>query len=280
VAQADARLPVTGAIRYLEAHHGSRFQSTEPVPWNVVAMQFHLAEAGGYDLPIPSRYDRLWRTQVDPEHPSQVGHTFADIPLILPAVDARRLHTLRTLGVGSLLTAPGGPVLQLPGVRLAYAGVDARVYTVAGAQPRAALVSGVQPVSSGEAALRAVSAATFDPRRTVIVEGQAAARAAASAGKARVVHDGAQRVVVASAGRQASTLVLDDAFAPGWSATVDGRPTRVREVDYVLRGVSVPAGRHTVVFEYRPASWTLGWIASVVSLIAIAAAFALARRRR
>ena len=84
VAQADARQPATGAIRYLEAHRDTRFEATQDIAWNVIAMRYHLQEAGGYDIPIPSRFDRLWRREVDPEHPSQVGTTFSDIPLILP----------------------------------------------------------------------------------------------------------------------------------------------------------------------------------------------------
>ena len=52
-------------------------------------------------------------------------------------------------------------------------------------------------------------------------------------------------VVEASAGRP-SLLVLTDSWAPGWKAKVDGRDADVQRVDYLIRGVAVPAGRHTV----------------------------------
>jgi hypothetical protein len=280
VRQADAQQPATGAIRYLEAHRGTRFQSVYPLPFNVIAMRYHLPEAGGYDLPISRRYDRLWRTQVDPEHPSQVGHTFVDIPLILPRIDPTRLRTLRLLGVGHLLTPPGGPTLPERGLRLVYAGSDARVYAVTGAQPRAAVVGGLRPVRGGAAALRAVSAPGFDASRVVASENAGGSRPAGAAGSAQIVSETPERVTVTARAARPATLVLDDAFAPGWRATIDGRPEAVEQVDYVLRGVALAPGRHTVVFRYAPASWHWGWIVSLVSLTAVVAALGLGATRR
>ena len=75
-------------------------------------------------------------------------------------------------------------------------------------------------------------------------------------------------------------LVLDDAYAPGWEATVDGHSVPVSRVDYVLRGVPVPAGTHTVTLHYAPLSWRIGWLVSLVSLVAIVAAMIVGRRRR
>ena len=56
----------------------------------------------------------------------------------------------------------------------------------------------------------------------------------------------------------------------------------MEQVDYLLRGVSVPAGAHVVVFRYQPASWRAGWIVSLIALVVIigAAAIGLHRRRR
>src|SRR5919106_1430455 len=41
-------------------------------------------------------------------------------------------------------------------------------------------------------------------------------------------------------------LVVRNGWDPGWQATVDGRPTPVLVTDYLLQGIVVPAGRHTV----------------------------------
>lgn len=38
----------------------------------------------------------------------------------------------------------------------------------------------------------------------------------------------------------------------GWSVTVDGNPVEHYNVNYVLRGISIPKGQHTIVFEFNP----------------------------
>src|SRR5262249_59672978 len=68
----------------------------------------------------------------------------------------------------------------------------------------------------------------------------------------------AERVPVDVDARTPAYLVLSDTFAPGWSATVDGRPTPIRPAYVAFRAVPVSPGQHTVVFTYRPAGFTLG----------------------
>jgi uncharacterized membrane protein YfhO len=77
-------------------------------------------------------------------------------------------------------------------------------------------------------------------------------------------------------------LVLSDIHFPGWKATVDGREVPIERVDYLLRGVKLPAGAHDVEFAYEPASFRIGWIVSLLTLagLGVAVALALWRRRR
>ena len=50
-------------------------------------------------------------------------------------------------------------------------------------------------------------------------------------------------------------VVAAQAWAPGWRASVDGEPEGLVRTNIAGIGVVVPAGRHTVAFEYRPWSW-------------------------
>lgn len=43
-------------------------------------------------------------------------------------------------------------------------------------------------------------------------------------------------------------LVLSDIYYPAWKATLDGKETGIYKVDFLLRGVVVPAGIHRIVF--------------------------------
>jgi uncharacterized membrane protein YfhO len=77
-------------------------------------------------------------------------------------------------------------------------------------------------------------------------------------------------------------VVLSDVHYPGGRATVDGRPARLDRVNYLFRGVPVPAGEHVVEMRYRPASWRAGWIVSLLAVAVVAgvAAAGLRGRRR
>ena len=74
--------------------------------------------------------------------------------------------------------------------------------------------------------------------------------------------------------------MLTDSWFPGWKATVDGKDVPIERVDYLIRGVPVPAGAHRVEFSYEPASWRVGWIISLLALIAIVATALVGWRRR
>jgi uncharacterized membrane protein YfhO len=50
---------------------------------------------------------------------------------------------------------------------------------------------------------------------------------------------------------------------------VDGRPAAILRTDYLYRGVVVPAGEHVVEFVYRPRSFLLGALGSVLGLLGV-----------
>ena len=74
-------------------------------------------------------------------------------------------------------------------------------------------------------------------------------------------------------------LVVNEAFARGWAATMDGAAVGIERVNLAVRGVVVPAGRHTVVLTYRTPGLEAGAIVSALVLGGLIAA-AFARRRR
>jgi uncharacterized membrane protein YfhO len=76
-----------------------------------------------------------------------------------------------------------------------------------------------------------------------------------------------------------SVVLIRNAYDPGWHATVDGRPARIWPADYLVQGVIVPPGRHTVVLRYGDDTIGFGLLGSglaVAALVAMAYAF---RRR-
>jgi hypothetical protein len=141
---------------------------------------------------------------------------------------------------------------------------------------------GTRVVKSPEEALEYVLSAAFDPHSEVIVEAPLSnryrSRALRPPTKAQVKRASPTQVDVEVETSQAGVLVLSDAWYPGWEASVDGDPTEILRVNYVLRGIELAAGRHWVHFEYRPASLRYGLATTCVGL-AIALALFLVRAR-
>jgi len=111
-------------------------------------------------------------------------------------------------------------------------------------------------------ALRLLASKEFDPRNEVIVsEPESRALASALPGadvtlslerQASITREGINEVEVHAVSSQPAWLVLNDSWAAGWKAFVDGEEQRVARVNYAFRGIIIPAGSHRVVFRYRP----------------------------
>lgn len=70
----------------------------------------------------------------------------------------------------------------------------------------------------------------------------------------------------------ATTLVRRETYMPGWSATVGAASAPIREVDGLFEAVHVPAGTHTVSFDYAPPGILAGKLAFVLGVLALSAA--------
>lgn len=58
-------------------------------------------------------------------------------------------------------------------------------------------------------------------------------------------------------------------YKPGWNAYIDDQKVEHIRVNYLLRGMHVPSGEHTVVFKYEPVSETIGDILAIASIFLI-----------
>ena len=64
--------------------------------------------------------------------------------------------------------------------------------------------------------------------------------------------------------------VFSEVYYPvGWNAYLDGKKTDYCNVNYILRGLSIPSGRHTVKFVFEPASVKSGTSIMFISSILI-----------
>ena len=62
--------------------------------------------------------------------------------------------------------------------------------------------------------------------------------------------------------------VLSEVYYPnGWNVYVDGKISSHFRVDYVLRGITLPAGKHTVEFKFEPSIVKTGGTIALISSI-------------
>jgi uncharacterized membrane protein YfhO len=77
-----------------------------------------------------------------------------------------------------------------------------------------------------------------------------------------------------------SVLVLADSYDDGWSAQVDGEKAVIQRCNYLLRGVVIAAGFHTVEFTYSEPHLGAALLGSSVGILALVALSRVRQRKR
>jgi hypothetical protein len=111
---------------------------------------------------------------------------------------------------------------------------------------------------------RMMDGTPFDPSQTALIEKEGTVNQdlplVSDPGEAevRIIRAEANRIELQTRTQKTGFLVLSEIHYPGWEALVDGRPTPIEGVDYVLRGISVPQGEHRIEFVFRSSSFRSG----------------------
>ncbi len=173
--------------------------------------------------------------------------------------------------------------------RFAFIPADtgARVVDVPDPLPRALLVSDYRVIASRDALFSAMAGATFDPRRTVLLEQEPSPRpaAAGATGTVAVIASDGDSLTLEANATAPMILLITDLYAKGWTAkALPGSVQQTYDVlpaNYILRAVPLTAGHHRLRLEYRPRTLTMGIVVSVVSALAwLGMVMGLRRRSR
>ncbi|WP_223636821.1 YfhO family protein [Corallococcus sp. EGB] len=66
-----------------------------------------------------------------------------------------------------------------------------------------------------------------------------------------------------------AVLVVNEAFQPGWRATLDGQDVSILPANVAVRAVAVPAGRHVVELHYRTPGLTAGLLVGATAWLGL-----------
>jgi hypothetical protein len=150
------------------------------------------------------------------------------------------------------------------------------------ALPHAYVVQRARVEADPERAVARLLGPSFDPRREAVVDRELPPLGEEGSGVAEITSYEPLEVRVRAECSAPCLLVLTDLAYPGWRASVDGARAEVALVNALFRGVRLEAGRHEIVYRYRPVSFWLGVglaLAAIAGLVAAAARAGLRRRR-
>jgi len=140
--------------------------------------------------------------------------------------------------------------------------------------PRAKLFAHWETPTNGEATLATLLSTNFIPAQTVLLwtntpVAQAAGDPRADAGAVEITDYHSKDIKLRAVAKLPAVLLLNERFAPAWSVRVDQQPASLLRCNYIMRGVFLTPGEHTVEFRYRPSLTTLylslgGWAAGLL----------------
>lgn len=132
---------------------------------------------------------------------------------------------------------------------------DYALFEFGDALPRAKLYANWQVSTNADATLRTLAAQNFDPQKTVLVSTPLAdpptnSALDTNAGTVEFKSYAPKDIVLDAQARAPSVLLLNDKFDPNWRVYVDGKRADLLHCNFIMRGVFVPAGAHTVEFQF------------------------------
>lgn len=150
-----------------------------------------------------------------------------------------------------------------------------------GTLPRAMLFDSWRGSVADEDALSTLASTNFNPRSQVLVAEQVPAPSVNTttqpAGSATYRRYTSTESVIETESRTPCVLLVNDRYDSKWTVLVNGKEEPLLRANYLMRGVYLPAGKHTVEFRFQPPLTTL-WI-SLAAWIAVAAAGWIAWRQ-
>jgi Bacterial membrane protein YfhO len=228
------------------------------------------APLSGSDSPIAkSRENLLGLRYLEEGFSIPEGYGFRDPWRLADATAGNPRGAYDLFGVTHYLRGDGPPFADLEPMEAT--GGWMKLYRSRSALPRAFVVHEAQVATDAEA-LAFVRGGAAALKAKVLLERGEALPGADCASTATLTTEKNERLALSVDACAEGYLVVTDSHDPNWAATLDDKPVDIARADHLLRAVRVPAGKHTVTMEYRPAAFRAGaWVSALALLLTLAA---------
>jgi len=155
--------------------------------------------------------------------------------------------------------------------------------------PRAFFANAVVVEQQPMKILEALRDGTFDPRAVAYVSEPVSGVQPIDSTQpptVTITARGNQHLALKSTTQASNFLVVSEMYYPEWHATIDGAEVPIHKTDYLLRGIVVPPGTHTIEFSFISPAFergrTISMAANGITLLigAVGMAFWFMQRRK
>lgn len=172
---------------------------------------------------------------------------------------------------------------RLPGMEVVFRDRQTKTLVLKNedAVPRGFFVGQTEVISDPQATWKQLRDPTFDPRTTAVLpeplEASVTPIDSTSTAEATLESHEPERIEWSIQTDAPRLFVASEIYYPaGWTAYLDGEEVPIHRVDYLLRGVHVPEGEHTLVMKFEPKAHTYGlWASGVTTTLVYGAVGAL-----
>ena len=176
---------------------------------------------------------------------------------------------------------------QLPGTEVAYRSQESGVLVLENqdALPRGFLVGQTEVVADPKKMWGQLRSSSFNPRQTALLpaplDQPVVPLDSNSTAEVTLEHYEPEEIRWTVETDAPRLFVASEVYYPaGWNAYLDGEQVPIHRTNYLLRGVHVPAGEHTVEMRFEPAADRYGtWIAWASTILVYGGVVALVGMR-
>ena len=130
--------------------------------------------------------------------------------------------------------------------------------------------------TNGLITLKKLESPFIDPEKTVLIDAPPGINpppsvAGDNAGTVDFTSYAPKHIVLDVNATAPAVLLLNDHYDPNWHVTIDGQPTQLFHANFIMQGIFVPAGKHTLIYRFAPQSFAVGAMISGTGALVLGA---------